>query len=292
MNADTVLWAELRDLGVTDVEELSPDDIVALALRYAVWVPVSTYVRAPWLAPYAVRKIRIRADPRAPGPKRDLWGLPDKHGYFTDDNSLIKGVFRNRLVSPGSSPYGASKIRQGLVCCHVWAGTTAEPLLFSFIPNLVWLPKTLAPFSDAHRAAPAHLLHPTLKRVSVARYRSTVPLVAATRVRSAWQQLDTDVDGSDDVPEQHEFVVGDGLVNLVNTRLDKLTAFLEATLDDTAPLPARFSKRYHAGVGARIDKTVWPVQRAVSLESRRRLREEMNVCRTSEASSDDHLSSS
>jgi hypothetical protein len=278
VDADRVLWSELTERGITDIGQLSPDEIVELALRYAVWVPVDTYLHAPWLAPYAVRKIRIRTDPRAPGPKRDLWGFPDQNGYFTDDNSLIKGVFRNRSVESASSPYGSAKFATGLVCCHVWAGTTTEPLLFSFIPNLVWLPRTLAPFSDAHQAGPAHVLHHTLKCVSTDRYRTIEPVVAAPRAHNTWRLLQADDITLGVVPRQNEFVVGDKLVNLVNTRLRKLEMFLIATLDDAAPRPSRFSKRYHAGVGARIDSTVWPVQQAVSEAARRQLLIELKAC--------------
>lgn len=54
--------------------------------------------------------------------------------------------------------------------------------------------------------------------------------------------------------------------------------FLEATLDDAAPPPRRFSKRYHSGIGGRIDRTVWPVQDAVSAEARYALIAELRAC--------------
>lgn len=140
IDADGVLRAELTARGHSDLSTLSSAEIVELVRRYALWLPVDTYRRAPWLAPYAIRRLRNRTDERAPGPKRDLWGFPDENGYFADDNSLIKGVIKNLAVRPACNPYGSSKLGKGLVCCHVWPATTTEPLLFSFVPNLVCQP--------------------------------------------------------------------------------------------------------------------------------------------------------
>ena len=276
IDADEVLRIELIGKGIRNLSELECADIVSLASRYALWLPVDTYTRAPWLAPYAIRKLRHRTDERAPGPKRDLWGMPDEQGYFADDNSLIKGVVRNLGVSPPHGPYSESRIGKGLVCCHVWPATTSDPLLFSFVPNLVWLPKSLAPYSDAHLAGPPHEVHEVLKATSVLRYRSTPPEVGRARAGTAWARLaGATAEGSTD---SYEFVPGKRIVSLVERRVQKMTEFLEATLDETVPLPGRFSKRYHAGVGRRIDHTVWPAQEAVTASARRQLLSELRSC--------------
>ena len=272
-----MLWKELRNTGVSQLAELSDATVISLALRFAVWIPVDTYMRAPWLAPFAVRKLRIREDPHAPGPKRDLWGLPDIHGYFADDNSLLKGVFKNKGVTPTSGPYGGGPITRGLVCCHIWANTTTNPLLFSFVPNLVWLPASLAPYSDAHHGNP-HELHEVLKVVSTSRYRTACPTVGAPRVARAWDALGT-LDARDGGQPCTDFVVADQLVNLVETRLRRLSDFLTATLDPAVDPPPRFSKRYHAGSGAGIDPSVWPVQRIVPEDSRRQMISMLAACR-------------
>ena len=278
MDADAVLWAELSQRGITDLDQLSDDEVVNLALRFAVWIPVETFVRAPWLAPFAVRKIRIRNDDRAPGDKRDLWGLPDESGYFTDDNSLIKGMFRNRSVRPNSSPYGAGRLRKGMVCCHVWASTTTDPLLFSFVPNLVWLPRTLAPYSDNHQTADPHPVHNTLKQVALDRYRSVRTGVSAGRVEQAWERLEPVTESVVD-HERFEFDVDGQLVNLVDGRLARLTGFLSAVLDGEGARPKRFSRRYHASVGRGIDPTTPPIDRIVNRDNLQRLLDEMESCR-------------
>jgi hypothetical protein len=165
-----------------------------------------------------------------------------------------------------------------MVCCHVWAGTTTNPLLFSFVPNLVWLPSSLAPYSDAHAAGVPHIVHETLKAISIARYQSVEPLVAKARVDAAWCRLQPGTAS----PERHEhleFAIEDQLVKLINGRIDRLEAFLAATLDETRPWPRRFSRRYHAGVEPGIDSTTWPVQRAVSEHARRQLLADLKAIR-------------
>ncbi len=279
MDANAVLWEELRQRHIVQIDDLEPEAIVELALRYAVWLPLDTYIRSPWLAPFAVRKIRVRTDVHAAGAKRDLWGLPDPHGYFTDDNSLIKGVANKRSVSPASSPYGTGPISKGFVCCHVWPGTTGDPLLFSFVANLVWLPASLARYSDVHPSGSAHLVHDTLKALAIRRYRTAKPEVAAGRVDAAWAALNTQIEPLIVEPVANEFIVGDRVVRLVKRRLNRLTQFLEATLDDQTALPARFSRRYHAGTGKHIDTSVLPIQQFVSAQARIQLLNDMRACK-------------
>jgi hypothetical protein len=276
VDAESVLQADLSRRGVRIVGDLSEPQIVDLTLRYAVWIPVDTYVDAPWLAPFAVRRFRARTDDRAPGPARDLWGFPDEDGYFTDDNSLIKGTFRNRRVRP-DSPYGSAKLSKGMVCCHVWAGTTGDPLLFSFVPNLVWVPRSLAGYTDGHLAGAPHAVHETLKRAAIGRYREVQVQAAHDRVEMAWQRLGDGIQPLH-VP-QHEFDVDGQIVDLVHRRLDRLIELLEASLGERPPSKRRFSKRYHGGVGSGIDRTLPAVRDAVPEDRRRRLLAEMRACR-------------
>ena len=276
IDADEVLWTDLRRRGIENLDEVRTAELVDIATEYAIWLPAAEYERAPWLAPYAIRRVRHRTDPRAPGPKRDLWGMPDEQGYFTDDNSLIKAIVKGRSVMPGDGPYGDSPLGTGLICCHVWAGTTADPLLFSFIPNLVWLPKSLAGYSDAHTNADPHELHEVLKVISADRFRSRTVEAGEARAAAAWGHLP--VGTAEPVGVGVELDIGRRASSLAQKRVTKLINFLTATLALSGPLPPRFSKRYHAGVGPRIDRSVWPVQEAVSPEARTLLVEDMRSC--------------
>lgn len=265
----------MKQLGVSSLEEISESHLVDIALRFAVWPSIATYCDTPWFAPFAIRRIRFRVEPNAPGAKRDLWGLPNESGYFTDDNSLIKGLILNRPLSPETNPYGSSRITRGVVCCHIWPGTTTSPLLFSFVPNLVWLPKSLASYSDAHSAAKPHPIHHALKQISIERYGS---IVRNRRVESAWQLLEPPIPMSLKLTIQTEIADSGKISDLVKKRVNRMIDFLEATLDPDSEMPQRFSKRFHAGIGNGIDKSVWPVQSWLTKEVRQKLIDEMKSC--------------
>lgn len=267
-------------MGFASVDDLPVEIAVELAIRFAIWVPTATHAVTPWLAPYAIRKIRLRVEPHAPGEVRDLWGAPTSEGYFTDDNSLIKPtVLRRRLTQAAIGPYTGSPVSKGLVCCHVWAGTTTNPLLFSFIPNLVWLPADLARLSDAHSTATPHPLHDVLKELSQERYRSVVTSADPRRVEAAWNLLPAPRRAEPRVVNGFGNEVADPIpiVALVTKRIDRFVTFLEDTLSD-GPMPKRFSKRFHAGIGPRIDMSVWPIQNFVPKGVRQALAQEMRGC--------------
>ena len=275
MDADVHFLNSIKRLGFSSLEEISESQLVEIALQFAIWPSVATYIATPWFAPFAIRRSRVRVELNAPGAKRDLWGLPNESGYFTDDNSLIKGLILNRSLSPESNPYGGSRITRGVVCCHIWSGTTTSPLLFSFVPNLVWLPKSLASYSDAHSAAKPHPIHDALKQISIERYGS---IFRNRRVESAWQLLEPPALLTLKQTTQTEIADNGKISDLVKKRVKRMTDFLEATLDADSEMPQRFSKRYHAGIGNGIDKSVWPVQRWLTEETRINLLEEMKTC--------------
>ena len=275
MDADAHFRSSIKRLGISSLEEVSESHLVDLALRFAIWPSVATYCDTPWFAPFAIRRIRVRVEPNAPGVKRDLWGLPNESGYLTDDNSWIKGLILNRTLSPETNPYGGSRITRGVVCCHIWSGTTTSPLLFSFVPNLVWLPKSLARYSDAHSAAKPHPIHNALKQISLERYGS---IVRNRRVESAWQLLEPPTPLMLNHIVQTEIADDGKISDLVKKRVKRMIDFLEATLDPNSEMPQRFSKRYHAGIGKGIDKSVWPVQSWLTEEVRLKLLEEMRIC--------------
>jgi hypothetical protein len=274
LDPNALIRAEVARRGVHSANELGEEDLVELALKYAIWMPASVYQRSPWLAPFAVRRIRRRVDPNAPGEIRDLWGFPDQLGRFTDDNSLIKGALRGRKAASPDTPYARHTLTTGFVCCHVWPTTTADPLLFSFVPNLVWLPSSLAEFSDAHFSNRSpHLLHHVLRDVSASRFLPHAPRVGIERSARAWDRLDprlNKISGGVDLAEP------DRIVSTALARTARMITFLEPLLTGEVPT-RRFSRRYHSGAGSRIDSSVPPIQSFVGLDALRDLSEDMHA---------------
>jgi hypothetical protein len=117
-----------------------------------VWMSPETYRVLPLLVPYAVR------DPDSKGNRgRGIeyrWGQSDGAGYVRDDNSMVKDKPYGLRVEAPNPLYSGRKVEKGFKASHVWRKTidgshaARQPELFSFIPNLVWLPGFLADLSD------------------------------------------------------------------------------------------------------------------------------------------------
>ena len=76
-----------------------------------------------------------------------------------DDNSLIKSLPNSLMVaSSRNSTYRGRVIGTGFVASHVWrtlnpevssaSGAAYDPFTYSFVPNLVWLPGSIAGLTD------------------------------------------------------------------------------------------------------------------------------------------------
>ena len=162
--------------------DLAADDVwlfhalvARLVVRLGVWMPVDVYARLPILVPYARRDPSCRGSVRHGMP--DAWGSPDENGYFRDDNSLVKGVPRSMMVSSTLEQYSDRHVTSGFVACHVWreiAGdqlASRNPLTYSFVPNLVWLPAQVAGLTDREGSFAQQFLQ-ALSHQSTGRLRS------------------------------------------------------------------------------------------------------------------------
>jgi hypothetical protein len=198
--------------------------------------------------------------------------MPDELGYFADDNSLLKGTFKNVAIAGKDNPYGKSKITTGLVCCHIWPSTTGNPLLFSFLPNLVWLPKSLSRFTDVFQDKPIHKAHFTLQEISYRRYANLKVNTGIEDSKNAWNHLNRPaVDFAQEVM-LNEMQSEPSLSNRILIRHTRLLSFLDAALSDPPASHRRFSKRYHLGFGSGIDSTIPPINQIVSRSQLENLR--------------------
>ena len=264
MDADLALRKSLGLNATDSFEGFSEAEIVDFVTRFAIWPLMDSYRQSPWLARYAVRRQRHRIDERVPGEKRDLWGMPDESGYFADDNSLLKSTFKNLPILGTSNPYGSSRISSGLVCCHIWPKTTSDPLLFSFLPNLVWIPKSLSRFTDVFGDKATHKVHFVLQTLSHSRYRELDVLTGKGQIADAWRQLTNPSVDIDREFQFNEMISEPSLSKRVRTRHDRLITFLTSALENDPKKQRRFSKRYHLGWGSGIDKTIPSINELVS----------------------------
>lgn len=169
-------------------EEQFVDLTSELFVNLGVWWSPAAYRRLPVMTPWCVRDRTCRYDQ---GP--ESWGAPRIDGYMRDDNSIIKKLpLSARIAAPVGHPYGGRKPWRGFTACHIWRelpdGTLAgaDPWLYSFMPNLVWLPSWLAPLSDRHESHAQELL----QRTSMEVFRNVaVPSPLDVYTESAWEKL-------------------------------------------------------------------------------------------------------
>lgn len=140
-----------------------------LIQKLGVWWAPDAYRRLPVMVPWCVRDRSCRYDQ---GP--ESWGAPRDDAYLRDDNSIIKKLPLTCLVTaPTDHPFQNRKPWRGFTACHIWRdmpdGTLAgaDPWLYSFMPNLIWLPTWIAPLTDRQSSE----VQRTLQRTSFALFR-------------------------------------------------------------------------------------------------------------------------
>jgi hypothetical protein len=159
-------------------------------LKLGIWIDPKIYRVRPHLVPFAVRDAQSRSKANRLG--TETWGAPDDRGYFRDDNTLIKNWVKSFAVASPEPLYEGRRIGNGFVACHVWRGLIderplhADPLLNSFVPNLVWLPSDLARLSDRVGSYTQRLLQVVSRRL-YADCEFSGPL--ADYVMESWRRL-------------------------------------------------------------------------------------------------------
>jgi len=157
----------------------------------AVWFPVSVYQRFPVLLPWVVRDPTCRGNPKVGLP--DAWSAPDCDGFLRDDNSLVKSLPRSLTIrGPKDARLDGARLGGEFVASHIWRRTygpelaSRNPLLNTFVPNLVWLPRQISKLSDREDGP----IQSALKAWSHAIYRDAdVLLDLRPVVEDAWSLL-------------------------------------------------------------------------------------------------------
>lgn len=159
-----------------------------LIQRLSIWWPTSAYAVLPVMTPWCIRD---RAARWQHGP--ESWGAPRADGYLRDDNSIIKKLPLPLFVEASQpNPYQGQKPWRGFTACHIWRdledGTVGgvDQWVYSFMPNLVWLPTPLSPLTDHHPRVQA-----LLQRTSQQMFHGREPIHAPVRRYSdyVWAKL-------------------------------------------------------------------------------------------------------
>lgn len=234
--------------------QISEPVIDLMLERMSIWFKPEVYQQMPVLLPWVVR------DPKCRKPV-DQWASPDSKGFLRDDNSLVKGIPRSlKILGPKGSPLNGTKLGNSFVACHIWQKiddeslATRDPLLNSFVPNLVWLPTQIAKLSDHDGGT----VQNALKRMSIRLYRDldlepSISLVAS----EVWAKL-PDPTGKCGVnlDQIHYF---DNPPKFLSTReaiLNTIADFVSAVASGKdLPPKGRISTRYFEGL-PKIDKGV------------------------------------
>ncbi|MDL4816942.1 hypothetical protein [Actinomadura opuntiae] len=205
------------------------EDPQRLLAQVGIWLPLEVYADWPITMPWAVRDLRCRRRHLADG--RDMWSYPDKDGYLADDNSFMKGIARNQqIASKANETLNGAKMAGGFVAAHIWRVVRHDllasriPRLYSFVPNVVWLPSEVAKATDREGG----IYQRTLQAMSLAIYRkATVNPALADIVEAAWDMLPDPgvVIPEMDLDELNWFVAGP---SFYKTRNRHLTTVIDA----------------------------------------------------------------
>ena len=191
VNGDNILYRLLTDLikqGGTHGQWLV-EHIVA---DCSVWWDPRVYIACPVLLPWAVRDQSCRGDAANGIP--DQWGAPNENGYFRDDNSLVKGLVKALdVLGPRDGYMTGKRLSDGWVASHIWRKNKSadlasrNPHLYTFVPNLVWLPRQISKLSDVE-GGPVQL---ALKSISYQLYREASVSGSQHRIAErSWAYLD------------------------------------------------------------------------------------------------------
>lgn len=246
------LQKELRESDYSLFQQM----VGRLVASLAIWFSHETYQAMPIALPFAVR------DPESRGNKSrglpDQWGSPNNEGLFRDDNSLVKGLPRQLTIDSPHSLYRNKKMGYGFVASHVWRELTPgssmaglasrDPLTYSFLPNLVWLPQQVSKLSDRESSFAQHYL----QAVSLALYRN-VPFGSRSRqyVDSAWELLPDPEFSELDLPpvETLSFFRHDhGIVSSWKKRVRSVVEGLDRPFEEPAARRKVVSSRYTEGI--------------------------------------------
>ena len=226
VHGDDLLYRFFGSL-IEDRPDLADEVLLRMYTSMGIWFPLDVYHRLPVMLPWVVRDPSCRGNKAKGLP--DEWGAPNNLGFFRDDNSLVKALTRSLRVHAVAMPHlHGAKMGTEFVASHIWrVGKSGElvsrnPILNSFVPNLVWLPSQVAKLTDREGS----VMQYALQAIAWRRYRNApVHQDLKQVVEEAWENLPAPAKASPVVKAVNEFVATD---LFLQTRRDKIRSVIQA----------------------------------------------------------------
>lgn len=189
VNGDDLIYAFLKDLFQSD-DAVLRDVPLRMLVALGIWFPVEVYQELPVLVPWVVRDRTCRQSKTT----QEEWSSPNEDGFLRDDNSKIKKIPKSLSVkSPHLPRLHGARMGTEFVASHIWRQAvdkgplvSERPLLNSFVPNLVWLPRQISKLTDREGSP----VQKTLQAISWSVFRNA-PVDDALRdvTEQAWSLL-------------------------------------------------------------------------------------------------------
>lgn len=236
-----------------DIASNDPTVVQDIIAKVGVWLPLSVYYARPVLLPWAVRDLKSRPTNHPEG--LNEWGAPDAGGYFRDDNSLVKGLIRTLSIT-GRADYQGARLGTGFVAAHIWRVADAASVLttrvsdlYTFAPNIVWLPSALAKRSDVEGGVVQHVAQ--AMAWAIYRQADTAPRNEALAA-SCWARLQPSPIKIQPVDTSflNWFVANERFFKLREKRIREVADGIDQVLNGLAIPNKVVARRYTAGLPA------------------------------------------
>lgn len=160
---------------------------VHLLQRLSIWWSPGGYSAMPIMTPWCIRDRSARYEQ---GP--EMWGAPRADGYLRDDNSIIKKLPLPLSVNAETtSAFAGRRPWRGFTACHIWRELEdgsiggVDQWIYSFMPNLVWLPSPLSSLTDHFPRVRA-----LLQRTSQVLFRGHEGVTTSSYTDYVWDRLE------------------------------------------------------------------------------------------------------
>jgi hypothetical protein len=232
IDGGNAIYHYLQKIVIPRDDDFSRELVLRLVLDLSIWLPVELYNTIPVLLPYCVRDSNLRSKE---------WGSANPQGYLRDNNSILKLLVGSYAIhSPDFSAYHRAARGHNFTASHAWRWArfdgkrhlaTANPLTYSFVPNLAWLPAQIAKLTDHEGAFAQQVLQTVAREYYLAARVAHPPELAAV-----WDALPPpEISLELDLARLNTFVVTPRAIKIRRNTLLREIDTIEQTILQHAP---------------------------------------------------------